>query len=152
MDEGRKGYAILDGDQKPTSPIPSSKDLSARDLDGIGSLIHEAFKVKPLHISGSDHDAARKYVDWVNERVLYLDAICPEMVMLEALIGADAARAAATTNQEAKAELVKELKRRNKPTHAEALCVAASYVIAADDVHIEHLANLLRGIMRKESK
>jgi predicted ATPase len=146
IDENRDAFIILDGDKVPHGAIPDPEALTAREFEEVGTLIHGLFGVRPMHISGSNRERAAAYLQWAKERFYYLDVICPEYVILEALdptlVNAD------MTNQQAKAAFIDELERQHKATDARALAVAAQWVVPTTNVHIVHLRECLHAILQ----
>lgn len=109
MSDHQDVYVLLDGDQTPDVPLPDPDTLPIADQQQLGQKLQDGFGVLPHGCSAGKAEPAASYVRWVRSRLRFLDAVCPEFVVLAALVGDDEAAKRAATNEEAKAALVAEL-------------------------------------------
>jgi energy-coupling factor transporter ATP-binding protein EcfA2 len=150
MNEGRDVYVIIDGDQNPNVPLPDPDNMTPAERKKLGTLIYNTFNVYPLHVSDGHEEPASSYLKWVSRRVRYLNAVCPEQVLLEAYVGEAAAAPSANNNQLAKTALVAALSADGHVTTAEALKNAATFIIkggGATNKHVLHLKGILQAIL-----
>lgn len=127
MSDHQDVYVILDGDQKPNAPFPDPGTLPLADQLLLSQKLQDEFGVLPHGCSLGKTEPAASYVRWVRSRMRYLDAICPEFVVLSALIGDAEAAGRAETNEEAKAALVAELKVMELDSDADSINRYAQY-------------------------
>lgn len=147
LDDGRAAYVIIDGDQDPGAPWPDPDTMTPADRKKLGTLIYKNFNVYPLHVSDGNEEPASSYVKWVSRRVRYLNAVCPEQVLLEAFVGEAVAAPSANNNKLAKAALVAALANDGHPTTAEALKIATTFLIkngGTANKHVLHLKRILQ--------
>lgn len=135
----RHAYAILDGDMKPSEELPDPNTLTVEQQKSLPDFIKQRFKVIPQGISDTTNGMAIPYVNWIRERTRFLTAVCPEFVILEALVGCDEAKRLAKTNQEAKTELTKLLESQMQDTTAEGLQYAAKWNIIPNRASNRHI-------------
>jgi predicted ATPase len=114
-------YVLLDGDKKPKKELPNPDALSEAEQKQLVKDIRETLGITPMECSEGNPEPAASYVRWVRDRLRFLDAICPEFVVLAEMIGEEKARKRAKTNEEAKAALVAELEANELDTNAEAI-------------------------------
>lgn len=154
LNDGRNAYVIIDGDQNPNEPLPNPDEMTPADRKKLGTLIYKMFKVRPLHVSDEHEEPASSYVKWVSRRVRYLNAVCPEQVLLEAYIGEAAAAASTNDNQLAKTALVAALANDGHSTTAEGLKSATTFIIkngGAANKHVLHLKGILQEILADQA-
>lgn len=147
LDDGRDAYVIIDGDQNPNEPLPDPDGMTPAEKGMLGTLIYKMFKVHPLHVSDGHEEPASSYVKWVSRRVRYLNAVCPEQVLLEAYVGEAVAAPSVNSNKLAKSALVAALAADGHATTAEALKNATTFVIkngGAQNKHVLHLKGILQ--------
>jgi energy-coupling factor transporter ATP-binding protein EcfA2 len=150
MAEKRNIFVILDGDQDPGDKIDFAQMTAAQKLK-LGTMIHSRFKVKPLHVGDGKEEPALSYLKWVEDRVRFLSAVCPEQVLLEQLVGAEEAKDSASDNKLAKANLIARLEKDGHPTDAQALKVHVGYILpngGRGNPYIEKLVLTLRDIIK----
>jgi hypothetical protein len=107
--------------------------------------------VKPLHVGDGKEEPALSYLKWVEDRVRFLSAVCPEQVLLEQLVGAEEAKDSASDNKLAKANLIARLEKDGHPTDAQALKVHVGYILpngGRGNPYIEKLVLTLRDIIK----
>lgn len=149
MAENRNVFVILDGDQNPGNQIDFGAMTAAQKLM-LETLIHARYKVRPLHVSDGKEEPGLSYLKWVQDRVKFLSAVCPEQVLLEQLVGDDNAKDSAYNNQLAKTNLIAKLAADGQPTDANALRVHVGYIIknsGQGNKYIEELVATLREII-----
>jgi hypothetical protein len=147
LDDGRNAYVIIDGDQNPNTPLPDPDTMTPADRKKLGTLIFDMFKVRPLHVSDGHEEPACSYVKWIARRVRYLNAVCPEQVLLEAYVGEAAALPSVNNNQMAKKALVAAMEADGHATTATALKTATTFVIkdgGLQNKHVLHLKAILQ--------
>jgi len=152
LDERRDVYVIIDGDQNPNMPLPDPDEMTPAERKQLGTLIYKMFKVYPLHVSDGHEEPASSYLKWVSRRVRYLNAVCPEQVLLEAYVGEGTAAPSANDNQLAKKALVAALEVDGHMTTAEALKNSTTFIInkgggGATNKHVLHLKSILQEIL-----
>jgi energy-coupling factor transporter ATP-binding protein EcfA2 len=155
LDDGRDAYVIVDGDQSPSVPLPNPDSMTLAERRTLSTVIFQAFKIRPLHVSDGHEEPASSYVKWVSRRVRYLNAICPEQVLLEAHVGEAKAAPSVNNNQMAKLALVAALAAEGHPTTADALKNAVTFIIkngGADNKHILHLKGILQEFLADQGK
>jgi energy-coupling factor transporter ATP-binding protein EcfA2 len=155
LDDGRDAYVIIDGDQDPKVPLPNPDTMTPDEKRKLGTLIYKMFKVRPLHVSDDHEEPASSYVKWVSRRVRYLNAVCPEQVLLEAYVGEAAAAPSVNNNQAAKSALVAALAADGHATTAEALKNATTFVIkngGAQNKHVLYLKDILQEFLADHGK
>lgn len=155
LSDGRNAFVIIDGDQDPKVPLPDPESMSLAEQQRLGTVIFQLFKVYPKHVSNGHAEPASSYLRWVARRVRYLNAVCPEQVLLEALVGEEAAKPSAGNNKLAKAALVAALKSRGHPTTATALRVSTTFLIrdgGAANKHILHLKEVLKEFLADQAR
>jgi len=103
--EDIEAYFILDGDKKPSSEFYSADIESMSAAQGF-SLIKKELDCEPLYVSRSNEGTIGEYVDYVRERVFFLDEVCPEIVALK-LRGVKVAEG--MSNERAKELLIQHL-------------------------------------------
>ncbi|WP_050384031.1 ATP-dependent nuclease [Bradyrhizobium pachyrhizi] len=142
-------YVILDGDQ--TVEYPDFNEMTQAETDALPAWIKEKFGTSPDH-HGSDPAQALLYLKWASARVRFLNAVCPELVLLRALLGSPDLE---LTNEKAKSKLIEEMESRGHKTDAVSLSANVSFIIAnkgADNEHVKHLAKILREFLHHHSK
>ncbi|MGW8391475.1 ATP-dependent nuclease [Pseudoduganella sp. HUAS MS19] len=150
ISENRNIFVILDGDQNPGNKIDFGKLTDAEKLK-LETYIHARYKVRPLHVSDGKVEPGLTYLKWVEERVHFLSSVCPEQVLLEQLVGVDAAKPSAANNKLAKKKLIEKLAADGHATDAQALRASVSFIIpnfGRDNNHIKALADTLREIIK----
>lgn len=155
LNDGRDAYVIIDGDQNPNAPLPDPDSMAPAEKKKLGTLIYKLFKVRPLHVSDDHEEPASSYVKWVSRRVRYLNAVCPEQVLLEAFVGEAAAMPSLNNNQLAKLALVSALASHGHATTADALKNATTFIIkngGAQNKHILHLKGILLEFLADHGK
>ncbi|WP_082477524.1 ATP-binding protein [Methylobacterium sp. Leaf93] len=145
--ESRDAYVMLDGDKIPSKPIPDPDTFTPQQKKVAGQTILELFNVRPIHCSNSLPDNSSAYLKWASTRVFYLDAVCPEFVILEVLSTEKLKNS--MTNQEAKSALIAHLEKEDKPHTAQALEISAHWLLKPSNPHIMYIADQLREILRK---
>jgi energy-coupling factor transporter ATP-binding protein EcfA2 len=150
ISEEKDVYVILDGDQQPANPIPKVEDLTGAQIGQLEQFIHETYKVKPLHVSNSNPQSCIDYLKWVTKRVKCLEAICPEQVLLEALVGEKNAIDTINNNLAAKQKLVATLEKDGHTVTADLLVHSARFIIKNPETnkHIIQLKELLQGFLK----
>lgn len=114
--EGRDCFAMLDGDKQPIPAFPDPDSLTLTQQKSLYKTLCATIHVKPLYLDKDDLESVGDYVRWFNTRLFFLDAICPEYVLLEALLGRDPAHI--SSNQQAKDELNNALAVRHLDANA----------------------------------
>jgi len=152
--EGRDIYVILDGDQKPKDEFPDPTNMSPAAINTLFSELTKYWRVNPMHTPASDPKTVSQYLTWVRNRVRFLTAECPEMVLLEALIGSDQAHLRAKNNLEAKTALIEEFKLGNHATDAKALANSVSFILQNDsnNKYIQGLLANLREFLKDHAE
>jgi hypothetical protein len=92
------------------------------------------------------------YLKWTSDRLRFLYAVCPELVLLRTLLDAPTLE---LTNEEAKAKLIEEMEIEGHKTDAASFSASVSFIIekkGAGNEHVEHLANVLREFLQHHSK
>lgn len=148
--EKRNVFVILDGDQKPVDAIDLD-DFTDKEKLNLGTLTHKIYKVRPIHVKDGHPEPALSYLKWVRDRVHFLNAVCPEQVLFEKLVGVDKAKSSANNNQLAKKNIVAELESRGHATDANALRASVSFIIdngGAGNPYIEALTVTLSDIIK----
>ncbi|WP_151445814.1 ATP-binding protein [Lacisediminimonas profundi] len=148
LSDKRDAYVIIDGDQDPKVPLPDPDNMTPAERKKLGGRIYELFKVKPLHVKDGHEEPASSYVKWLSRRVRYLSAVCPEQVLLEALVGEEKAAPSADNNKLAKEALISALMTDGHPTTADALKVATTFIIKNGGVKNKHILHL-KGILQE---
>ena len=154
MNAKKNFYAIMDGDQDPKQDIPDPNDMSANEIAKINVLIKALFHVSPDHISSNPY-LGTEYLKWTRERLRFLNELCPEMVLLKALIGSDDPSKIPSTNEDAKARLVHVLSAKGHKTTAAAISNSVTFILKDRGVGnptIDHLVCILRGFIEHHSK
>ncbi len=146
--EGRDIYVFLDGDLKPKNELPNPTNMSQTAIISFYSDLIKQWKVTPNHISMSDASAIAQYLTWVRSRVRFLDAVGPEMVLLEAMIGTEQAHLRAKNNQQAKKALIEEFKCNNHDTDANGLVSSVSFILRNDNQYVQELLVNLREFLK----
>ncbi|MGY4432829.1 putative ATPase [Bradyrhizobium sp. F1.13.1] len=142
-------YVILDGDQ--AVQYPDFNAMTQTEIDALPAWIQGNFGTSPDHL-GSDPAQALLYLKWASDRLRFLNAVCPELVLLRALVGSPDLE---LTNEQAKSKLIEEMKSRGHKTDAASLCANVSFIIAnkgAENEHVQHLAGVLREFLQHHSK
>ena len=150
LSENRNVFVILDGDQKPANQIDLDNFTDKEKLK-LGTLTYNRYKVYPLHVTDGNPEPALSYLKWVRDRVHFLNAVCPEQVLFEKLVGVDKAKSSANDNQLAKKNLIAELEDRGHPTDANALRASVSFIIDRGGIgnpYIEALTATLSDIIK----
>lgn len=125
--EGRDCFAMLDGDKQPNPALPDPDTLTPGQQKTLYKTLCSAIGVKPLYLDKDDFESVSKYVKWINSRLFFLDAICPEYVVLEAILGH--APGHVLSNQQAKDELNKALSARHLDANAYAKRLIAKQLL-----------------------
>ncbi|MGY4349004.1 putative ATPase [Bradyrhizobium sp. GM7.3] len=142
-------YVILDGDQ--TIQYPDLNAMPQTEIQALPSVLAGMLKTSPDHI-GSDPAQALLYLKWASDRLRFLNAVAPELVLLRALLDSPTLE---LTNEEAKSKLIEEMKNRGHKTDAASLSASVSFIIAnrgSDNEHVKHLASVLREFLQHHSK
>jgi predicted ATPase len=142
-------YVILDGDQ--AIQYPDFNTMTQAEIDGLPAWIQENLGTSPDHF-GSDPAQALLYLKWASDRLRFLNAVCPELVLLRALVGSPDLE---LTNEQAKSKLIRELESRGHKTDAASLSASVSFIIAnkgAENEHVKHLAGVLREFLQHHSR
>lgn len=142
-------YVILDGDQ--TIQYPDLNAMTQSEIQALPSVLAGMLKTSPDHI-GSDPAQALLYLKWASDRLRFLNAVSPELVLLRALLDSPTLE---LTNEEAKSKLIEEMKNRGHKTDAASLSASVSFIIAnkgSDNEHVKHLAGVLREFLQHHSK
>jgi hypothetical protein len=140
---------ILDGDQ--AIPYPDLNAMTQTDIQALPALLPDMFGTSPDHI-GSDPAQALLYLKWTSDRLRFLNAVCPELVLLRTMLGSPGLE---LTNEEAKSKLIEEMESRVHKTDAASLSASVSFIIdkkGAENEHVQHLANVLREFLQHHSK
>jgi hypothetical protein len=93
-----------------------------------------------------------RYLKWASDRLRFLDAVCPELVLLRALL---ASPTLDLLNEQAKARLIEEMESRALKTDAASLSTSVSFIIGnkgLENDHIKHLASVLREFLQHHSR
>lgn len=138
-------YVILDGDQ--TIQYPDFNAMTQTQIDVLPAWISEHLGTSPDHF-GSDPAQALRYLKWASDRLRFLDAVCPELVLLRALLPSPTL---ALGNEQAKTRLIEEMESRAHKTDAASLSTSVSFIIAnkgLNNDHIKHLAGVLREFLQ----
>jgi hypothetical protein len=142
-------YVILDGDQ--AIQYPDFNAMTQTEIDALPAWIQGNFGTSPDHL-GSDPAQALLYLKWASDRLRFLNAVCPELVLLRALVGSPDLE---LTNEQAKSKLIEEMESRGHKTDAASLCASVSFIIAnkgTENEHVKHLADVLREFLQHHSK
>ncbi|AVO54383.1 ATP-dependent endonuclease [Ectopseudomonas mendocina] len=107
--EKRNIFFIVDGDQEIQEDLEEVEDLGDKHLNKLYKIVIKALECEPSYISAEDFKAQRAYLIWLRDRVVCLDTICPELVLLRDILGAEQANKKAKTNQQAKDRLKEEV-------------------------------------------
>jgi hypothetical protein len=140
---------ILDGDQ--AIQYPDFNAMTQTEIDALPAWIQGNFGTSPDHL-GSDPAQALLYLKWASDRLRFLNAVCPELVLLRALVGSPDLE---LTNEQAKSKLIEEMESRGHKTDAASLCASVSFIIAnkgTENEHVKHLAGVLREFLQHHSK
>ena len=124
--EKRNIFFIVDGDQEIQEDLSGVEDLGAKAVHALYKTVTNELACEPSYISNEDLDAKRLYLIWLRDRVVCLDSICPELVLLRDIVGDAQANAKAKSNQQAKKILKEEVRK----------------------MHLQHDANGLRLLMQ----
>jgi AAA domain, putative AbiEii toxin, Type IV TA system len=142
-------YVILDGDQ--IIQYPDLNAMTQAEIQELPTWLHDRLGTSPDHF-GSDSAKALMYLKWTSDRLRFLNAICPELVLLRTLLDSPALE---LTNEEAKSKLIEEMESRGHKTDAASLSASVSFIIAnrgAGNEHVEHLASVLREFLQHYAK
>jgi predicted ATPase len=142
-------YVILDGDQ--TISYPDLNEMTQTEIQELPARLHDLFGTSPDHI-GSDPAQALLYLKWTSDRLRFLNAVCPELVLLRTMLDAPTLE---LTNEEAKAKLIEEMENQGHKTDAASLSASVSFIIekkGAGNEHVQHLANVLRAFLQHHSR
>ena len=138
-------HYILDGDKEAQADLDIER---IENLDGkaIYQRIKDAYKCEPLHLGKSDKQECLEYVQRVQQRVHYLDAICPEIVFLKLI--KENAETDGLTNEKAKDELVKILDSRKLGSSAKEQHTLFNLYLREDEdnEHVIRMASILNEI------
>lgn len=124
--EKRNIFFIVDGDQEIQEDLNGVEDLGAKAVHALYKTVTNGLACEPSYISNEDLDAMRLYLIWLRDRVVCLDSICPELVLLRDILGDAQANAKVKSNQQAKKMLKEEVRK----------------------MHLQHDANGLRLLMQ----
>jgi hypothetical protein len=130
---------------------PDFNAMTQTEIDALPAWIQSNFGTSPDHL-GSDPAQALLYLKWASDRLRFLNAVCPELVLLRALVGSPDLE---LTNEQAKSKLIEEMETRGHKTDAASLCANVSFIIAnkgAENEHVQHLAGVLREFLQHHSK
>jgi energy-coupling factor transporter ATP-binding protein EcfA2 len=144
--EERNAFIILDGDKKPATLLPDKQHTTPADFSKAIKNILKEMETRPLHMA--DEVEQEKYLQWVSKRVGYLDATCPEQVVLEALAPGKASQWQALTNQQAKSNLVKEMLASDFAVQMQEINTAAKFIIKPENTIIVSLKEALLGFIQ----
>jgi len=109
----RKAAIILDGDQ--ARDLPDIQKLTTAEVEELPRRLKE-LRLKPMHMASSP-EKVKFYIDWLNKNQILLEAICPEILILEQLTDSDHA-SKYKTNEDAKGALVETLYKQKRKTDA----------------------------------
>ena len=107
-------------------------------------MLCAAIHVKPLYLDKDDFESVSEYVKWFNSRLFFLDAICPEYVLLEAILGHTPKNV--LSNQQAKDELNKALAARHLDANAYAKRLIAKQCLTPIRHENKYIISLLDSV------
>lgn len=102
-------YVFLDGDKKISDEF-RNLDYETLSSQELYRKIKNELSCDPLYLSKDKKDLSIEYIEWIKNRVYYLNEICPEVVFLK-LLELDFDEK--ITNQQAKEKLGKYLSSNN---------------------------------------
>ncbi|HEP8172689.1 ATP-dependent nuclease [Pseudomonas aeruginosa] len=155
LHEKRNIFFIVDGDQETDLDFSEVENLGKKQLHALFTNAKKAFNCTPNYVGDDDEELKREYLIWIRDRVRYLDCICPELVLLRAMIGDAAANKAATTNQAAKDELRKHFHKIHLPHDAATLRTTAKLKLTEDrgrNPSIVAIRETLKEIIKQRKK